>query len=255
MIFYFSGTGNSKWIARQFAARLDDTLLFIPDAIEQGRYEFSLKTDEKIGFIFPIYSWGPPEIVIHFIQKLILLGYQRHYMYFICSCGDDVGLTRQVFEETVLRKGWRCNAGFSVAMPNSYVLLPGFDVDSNELKERKLSNAKDRVPELIGKIEKRSEEFSLVEGSMPFIKTRVIRPLFNRYQMSPKKFHVTDACIGCKRCEKACPVGNVSVDGKLPEWGMNCTACLACYHICPQQAVQYGGRTKKKGQYCNPDVW
>ena len=28
-----------------------------------------------------------------------------------------------------------CNAGFSVAMPNNYVLLPGFDVDKKELDE------------------------------------------------------------------------------------------------------------------------
>ena len=254
MIFYFSGTGNSKWIAEQFARVLDDTLVFIPEALRHGQFEFSLDMDERIGFIFPIYSWGPPAIVLHFIQQLSLLGYQRQYMYFICSCGDDVGLTQQVFEKTVSMKGWSCNAGYSVIMPNSYVLLPGFDVDSQEVEARKLENAKRMVPELVSKIGQRKEEFSLIEGSVPFVKTRIIRPLFNRYQMSPKKFYATDACIGCKCCEKVCPIGNVSVNGKKPEWGMECTACLACYHVCPQQALQYGNRTKKKGQYYYIDV-
>ena len=33
MIFYFSGVGNSRWVAEQIAEALDDPLVFIPDAI------------------------------------------------------------------------------------------------------------------------------------------------------------------------------------------------------------------------------
>lgn len=41
-----------------------------------------------------------------------------------------------------------CNAGFSVAMPNNYVLLPGFDVDKKELEKKKLDEAVGRVEEI-----------------------------------------------------------------------------------------------------------
>ncbi|MBQ8888654.1 MAG: EFR1 family ferrodoxin, partial [Bacteroidaceae bacterium] len=86
------------------------------------------------------------------------------------------------------------------------------------------------------------------EGAVPFLKTYVIRPLFNAFLMSPKPFQATEACTACKRCEKKCPVHNIKVDGK-PQWGDRCTQCLACYHGCPVKAVQYGKRTKGKGQY------
>ena len=41
MIFYFSGCGNSKHVAETIAAGLNDTLVFIPDAVRKNRYENS----------------------------------------------------------------------------------------------------------------------------------------------------------------------------------------------------------------------
>ena len=89
MIFYFSGTGNSKWIANQLSKEQKEELVFIPDALKNEALEFSLQAGEKIGFVFPIYSWAPPEIVLNFIRQLSLKGYKRQYLFFVCSCGDD----------------------------------------------------------------------------------------------------------------------------------------------------------------------
>lgn len=54
MIFYFSGTGNSKWIANQLSKVQKEDLVFIPDALRDGTSEFCLREDEKVGFVFPI---------------------------------------------------------------------------------------------------------------------------------------------------------------------------------------------------------
>ena len=45
----------------------------------------------------------------------------------------------------------------------------------------------------------------------------LLRPLFQCFLMSPKPFHATEACIGCKKCEKVCPVGNITVTDR-PVW-------------------------------------
>ena len=29
-------------------------------------------------------------------------------MFFVCSCGDDTGLTQQVLEKALSHKGWKC---------------------------------------------------------------------------------------------------------------------------------------------------
>lgn len=254
MIFYFSGTGNSKWVAQQLAGVQQETLVFIPDALRNATTEFSLHEGEKVGFVFPIYSWGPPPIVLEFISRLVLHKAATHYLFFVCSCGDDTGLTESVMRKALAARGWECSAGFSVAMPNNYVLLPGFDVDSKEVEQQKLLRARQALDEINRLVGERQSLFRCHEGSMPFLKTRLIYPLFVRYGISAKKFRATDACVACGRCEKVCPTHNVTIAHRKPVWGDQCTSCLACYHVCPTQAVQYGKQTKGKGQYFNPQA-
>lgn len=248
MIFYFSGTGNSAWVARQLAEGQHEDLIAIADEMNKDR-EFALKAGEKVGFVFPVYAWGPPEIVIRFVRQLRING-TPGYLFFVCTCGDDTGRTPQVFASAIRRKGWKCMAGYSVTMPNTYVSLPGFDVDPKDVEERKVQTAVSRVRFINGELSARvrMERFDCHEGALPFTKTYVLRPLFKTFLMSPEPFHATDACIGCRKCEKVCPVQNITAKER-PQWGGNCTQCLACYHVCPVHAVQYGKATQKKGQY------
>ena len=67
MIFYYSGCGNSRFIAKSIAEALNDQLVFIPEAQRSGRYEYELKEDETVGFVYPIYSWRPPHLVEEFV--------------------------------------------------------------------------------------------------------------------------------------------------------------------------------------------
>lgn len=243
MIFYFSGTGNSAWVARQLAEGQNEELLSIAMEIDRNK-AYKLKE----GFVFPVYAWGPPKIVLRFIHQLKLD--KPGYLFFVCTCGDDTGRTAQIFSSAVTRKGWQCVAGYSVTMPNTYVSLPGFDVDDKDIETQKVQNAVARVRFINEEITSRAQmkQYNCHEGVLPFTKSYLLRPLFNAFLMSPKPFHATEACIGCKKCEKVCPVGNITVTDR-PVWGGNCTQCLACYHVCPVHAVEYGKMTGKKGQY------
>lgn len=58
MIFYFSGTGNSAWVARQLAEGQNEELLSIAMEIDRNK-AYKLKEGEKVGFVFPVYAWGP----------------------------------------------------------------------------------------------------------------------------------------------------------------------------------------------------
>ena len=60
MIFYFSGTGNSKYAAEFLADQLNERCYNIcKQGIDPAVYEGG----KSIGFVFPVYAWGVPPIV------------------------------------------------------------------------------------------------------------------------------------------------------------------------------------------------
>ena len=246
MIFWFSGTGNSKHVAHQLSTILNEPIEFIPH--HNGKYK--LDNEEKLLFVFPIYSWGVPPIVLAFIENLELENFNNNYVCMICTCGDEVAKSPEMFIKTLSKKNINVNSIFSVIMPNNYVLLPGFSVDSKDVEQTKLQNAPQRIEFIASQIDKNIDTIDVTRGSMQQLKTKLIYPLFKKWGISPSKWKSTNNCIGCGFCERSCPVNNIKMDNNnRPKWNNNCVSCVACYHICPTNAIQYGNITEGKGQY------
>ena len=248
MIFYFSGTGNSAWVARNLAERLQDKVFSIGEDVTAS-HDYGFANHEKIGFVFPVYAWGPPLIVLDFLKRLRLP--TPEYVYFVCTCGDDTGRTAEIFASSIHQKGWECNAGFSVTMPNTYVSLPGFDIDDPDAERIKVFNAISRIQFIAQEVGRsiQHSSYNCHEGVFPRLKSYVIRPFFTHFLMKVSPFHASDECIACGRCVSVCPLKNINLLDGHPVWGDVCAHCLACYHACPKHAVAYGNRTQGKGQY------
>ena len=89
--------------------------------------------------------------------------------------------------------------------------------------------------------------------SWEYLSARLILKPFYRWFMTAKKFRVEENCIGCGKCERVCPLGNIRMEKGLPRWGENCTHCMACINFCPKDAIQYGSGSIGKVRYRGPE--
>lgn len=263
MIFYFSGTGNTKWIAEELSKRLNEELISIAEKDSTDRV-YHLKANEPIGFCFPVHGWQPPHIVRKFIKKLKIDSSKKHYCFAVCSCGDNIGETMDILNKELMANGLHMDSAFSVIMPESYVCLPFMYTDTKEKADEKIQNAKKQIERIASVIEKKGTATEELEkGAMPFVLSYIIGGFFNKYMITDKPFKVDKGkCTGCGICMKACPTDNIIMEArttdngdvhhnKIPLWKRDggCTACLACYHHCPVHAIDYGPITKRRGQY------
>lgn len=249
MIFYFSGTGNSKWVAESVAANTGEHTLSVAEAIHERDFIFELSDDEVLGFVFPVHSWGLPLIVIRFISQMKIVNYDNHYVFFVMTCGDDTGLAPKLFINALGKHGLHCMGGFSVRMPNNYIIMSGSDIDSKSTQKEKLARAGERIREISACINNRERVFSYHKGWFPIFKSYVLRPLFFKYMVSDRPFHIEGDCIECRVCEHSCPVSNIHLKKGRPVWLGHCIMCLACLNKCPVGIIQYGNKTQGKGRY------
>lgn len=254
MIFYFSGTGNSLQVAKNIGKHNDEKLISIASEMNNKKddFKYTLKDNEVIGFVYPVYAWGPPKMVIDFIAKLKLDNYKDNYIFSVATCGENIGNTMKVLSTSLKKKNLKIDSGFSVSMPSNYIIMG--DIDSKEKEEKKLLAAEETLKNINNVIKERKKDvFQIMKGPIPGILTCVVNPLFNKGAMNTKKFYANDKCTGCGICESVCNCKSIKVQGK-PKWGKECTQCLACIHLCPVSAIQYGKGTESKGRYKNPNV-
>lgn len=284
MIFYFSGTGNTKWAASKLAAATREDLISIApymradDSSHNLAEPFILKENERLGFVFPVHGWRVPKLVREFISKMKILREpsdatvgnkvkaddclkNRPFAYCVCTAGDSIGLTIENLNEVISQNPslqalgiTEVSSSYSLIMPESYIGLPFMDVDPKEREIRKKENAAQELAVVCEEIFDRKEGISrLVKGPIPWFFTKVVGGFFENVLITDKRFHVEkDRCVKCGICANVCPVGDIKGGhGEYPVWlhHKDCLTCFTCYHHCPHHAIEFGNQTQKKGQY------
>lgn len=234
MIFYFSGTGNSKWVAEQVAKQTDDRAYDICDTQMPN-----IENEAFIGLVFPIYAWGAAEPMLEFAKSLPVT---KAFTYGICTCGADAGLAMKKLSNI-----YHLDSSYSVTMPNNYIV--GTDLEDNAAILKKLDNARIQIPAIVTEIQELQKVYRVSEGSAAFIKSNFATIGFNKFARNTKPFYADENCISCGQCSKNCPVKTISMQNSKPVWGQKCYQCMRCINACPQKSIQYGKITTVRKRY------
>lgn len=249
MIFYFSGTGNSLYAAKKVNEELDHEIIDISKAVSEQRFFYTLKDEEIIGFVMPVYYYGIPSIVEDFIRRLSVRCSGSPFIFSVMTCGGSIGGADRMLKRILSDKGLILSAVYSLPMVDNFIF--GYNLSDQTEQSKTLKSAESKLKYIMKSIQVRGN------GDKPSkVSARVLSgiayPLYRRGRKT-KKFHSDDNCTSCSLCQEICPVKAIKmVEGK-PEWIVEqCVHCVACINRCPVNAIQYGTATKRRRRYVHP---
>ena len=123
-------------MANEIGSYQNERLVSIAQAMKLEQLTYSLESEEKVIFVFPIYAWSPPQLVVDFIKKLSFNGSVPSYLSVVVTCGENIGETERVIQRLFEQNSWALQSFDTLVMPNNYLILG--TVDSKEERREKL---------------------------------------------------------------------------------------------------------------------
>ena len=244
MVLYFTGTGNSGYVAKKIAAYIGDQAIDLFDRIKSKDYS-PVKSDKPFIVSAPTYAGRIPHILTDFLEKTPLEGSGK--IYFLMTCGDDIGNAEKHLRKLCKKIGKEYMGCAVIRMPENYIAM--FTAPNQEQASRIIAKQTDKINTAAEKI-KNGEKLDTVAVNLTGkLKSGIVNTAFYAICVKADKFYATDACIACGKCEKLCPLSNITLKDGKPVWGKDCTHCMACICKCPKEAIEYGKKSQGKNRY------
>ena len=120
MILYFSGTGNSRYVAQRIAESLGDELFSMYDRIKAGEPS-PVTSDERLVIVTPTYAWRIPRIVRDHLAETDFPGAKQAW--FVMTCGSEIG-NAAGYNRTLCREKQLTYMGTAqIIMPENYIAM------------------------------------------------------------------------------------------------------------------------------------
>ena len=246
MIIYFTGTGNSRYVAESIGRDTKDEIINANEYIKNGKCA-EFRSETPFIFVCPTYAWRIPGIFEDFIENGSFSG--NNDAYFIMTCGTDIGNAEIYLKRLCDKIHLQFNGVAKVLMPENYVAM--YAVPTESEIEQIIKEADKSIPKLSKVINERKTFHKERTGIIANLKSRIVNPVFYSAFVSSKNFYVTDKCIRCGKCEALCPLNNIILKEDKPVYSDACTHCMACICACPTEAIEYGKKTVGKPRYYN----
>lgn len=243
MVLYFSGTGNSRYVAKIIAEKTKDALISMNELIKTGSREELISPDRPFVFVCPTYAWRIPRVVEEFIRTATFTGNQK--VYFLMTCGDDTANAIGYIKELCKFKHFELQGFAEIIMPENYITM--YSAPEKAVAKEIIEKSTPFILKLAENIQEGSAFDTFTAKAKA--KSGFINTAFYGLVVKAKGFHATDQCISCRKCVKLCPLNNIEMSGNKPAWNNHCTHCMACICGCPVTAIEYKNKTQGKTRY------
>ena len=248
MIFYFSATGNSKYVATRLEEKFNDKSIKIDDALRHEEFEYEAAKGERIFLVCPTYYFNLPNLVSDFLEKITFKGEPADFVC-VATCGSSIGGLDRIIKNKLKGKNLNFKAVYPVRMIDNYVVFFKMPLPEEEtMKQRRAEEELDNVIDNILFNYRVPYTSNIWQGILSGFGGLLYRKL-----NKTKAFKVDEKkCIKCGLCQFHCPARAITMKGH-PVWIKDhCTHCMACIQRCPAHCIDYGEKTKDRGRYVHP---
>jgi len=246
-MFYFSATGNSKYIAELFCQNMGASCHSIEENVD---FTNLIISEEIICFCYPIYSSRVPRLMREFALKYMEVLKNKKFIIFCTQMyfsGDGARAFTDIFPPNFVEIIYAEH----FLMPNNVCNIFVTPLASNKMIQRYLSKANTKMQAACkniraGIIRRRGfNPFSRALGS--------IQGVFISYieKWAKNRVWIDNDCNKCLLCVSLCPVDNfeyITNKNKVKTKG-HCMMCYRCINKCPKRAIAVFFHGKIKKQY------
>lgn len=247
MILYFSGTGNTKWVAETLAKLLDDTVLDLSERIRRSDYS-PLNSRQPFILCSPVYVCEMPRFLTAFLKKTAFTGNREVYCVF--TSGGYTGISGILAEKLFRQKRMIFKGYAEFKMPRNYIANNMYSELSDEEILERIHESEKQLPSVAEAIQQRKP---LQARHVWFFEkwiTVPFNPVWCRLRQGTRLFTATERCISCGKCERLCPLNVIRMTDGKPVWQhRSCAHCMSCIQNCPVEAIEYGEITPVKKRY------
>lgn len=244
MIFCFTGTGNSLYIAKRIAGITGEPLVSLNDKIKQDDTQ-SICAADRLVFVVPTYGWRIPRVVERWMQETQFTGADKAW--FVMSCGGEIGNAEKYNRRLCSQKELTYMGTAQIIMPENYLAM--FNVPEAAEAKRIIDKAGPAI-DSAARVIADGHAFPAPRNNLyDRFMSGTVNPIFYRFFVKAGAFYADGRCTGCGICAELCPLNNVRLRDGKPVWGKNCTHCMACICRCPASAIEYGKKSVGKPRY------
>jgi ferredoxin len=243
-MIYFSGTGNSKYIAELFCRNMSCNCYSIEERVD---FEQLISSEEIIGFCYPIYGSRVPRIMREFSIQYMEAFKDKKIIIF-CTQYIFSGDGARAFIDIFPKKYLNVIYAEHFFMPNNVCNLFILPLANDNKIQKYIKKSEQKIILICnnitsGIVKKRgfnviSKILGLFQGVFIYaIERKALNSVF-----------INNDCIKCSLCVSICPMNNFEINnGKIAQKS-NCTICYRCINKCPTKAISvfFNGKVKKQ---------
>lgn len=247
--FYFSGTGNTRWVVEQFNSILNEsshqTAAYTIDNFNQRSREDLTDIINKssyIGLAHPIYGANVPPIMKEFMYLLMDIIHVERIpakpLYIINTYGYINAFGPFAAQKLLSKECFDLKAYSNIKLCNNvstykHKTAPITDEKLRIRKQRAIVELRRLIQDILScKRHIKGIGFYLLPGIV--IRKISKHSVRTHYQALSVQ---ASTCIECMLCVQKCPVNSISFMNGHFSFTAKCTACMRCYNFCPTASV------------------